>query len=269
MNKLAVGFTLGIIVLSLGVIYAVSQWELPKPITNPTSNEPTWVLLQPQKCSEIPWRKAWADQNQKPYTEFPVASELSIMKNYYMQKSIIVMDVELTYQSGNSTCLACGCPEPFVFAIQTTQSDAARLAVSGFKVLDNSNPEYFTGKYYRQSSSQPIEYVPSSECDQLFSTQTALDELLGSKKDSCYIQAAISEKNVNVCAKVYSIKAQHTCVTEVAVAMKDVSLCQKASNASGKDGCIASVAGILQKPSYCSQITDSTAKYFCEVGAKP
>ncbi|MEK6902734.1 MAG: hypothetical protein AABX02_04070 [archaeon] len=267
MNKIAVGFTVLIIVVSLGIIYAVSQWELPKPITSPTSNEPTWVLLQPQKCTEIPWRKAWAEQNGKPYTEFPVASELTIMKSYYQQKGITIFDIDLTYQGGNATCLSCGCPEPFVFAVQTTQSDAARLAVSGFTILDNSNPEYFTGKYYRQSSA--VSYVPSSDCDKLFSTQTALDELLGSKKDSCYIQAAISEKNVDVCANVYSTKAQHTCVTEVAVAMKDVSLCQKASNASGKDGCIASVAGILQKPEYCVQITDSTAKYFCEVGAKP
>ena len=267
MNKIAVGFTLLIIVLSLGVIYAVSQWELPTPIKTPTSNEPTWVLLQPTKCTEIPWRKAWADENQKPYSEFPAASELSIMKQYYLQKDIQVFDIELTYQGSSAACLACGCPEPFVFAVQTTQSDAARLAVSGFTILDNSNPENFTGKYYRQSDA--VSYVPSSQCEQLFSTQTALDGLLGSKKDSCYVQAAISEKDVEVCTKIYSIKAQQTCVTEVAVAMKNVSLCQKAPNVSGKDSCIASVAGILQKPEWCVQISEATAKYFCEIGAKP
>ncbi len=266
MNNLAVGITFIIILVSVGVIYTVTQWDLPIQNTSVQSGQPTWVLLQPQKCAEIPWRKEWTLQTGKTYAEFPVKDELSILKNYYQGKGIQLLDVTLTYQATDSTCTQCGCPESFVYAIYTQPEDAAKLSVSGFTILDETDPAIFTGPFFRQSSTQPIQLVKSSECEGIFATNTVIDGLLGSKKDSCYIQAAISEKNPLVCAKVFSIQAQQTCYAEVAVSQKNVSVCDYLTS-SPKDSCISSVAGITQKPELCASVSDSTAKYLCELGA--
>ncbi|MEK6970121.1 MAG: hypothetical protein AABW68_00300 [archaeon] len=266
MNQWAMGITLVIILASIGVIFTVTQWELPLSNGTIVSGTPEWVLLQPQKCAEIPWRKEWSIESGKSYAEFPVGEELSILGDYYSGKGIPILDVTLTYQSTDATCTQCGCPESFVYALLVHPSDAARLAVSGFTILDAEDPAIFTGPFFRQSSTQPIPLVKSSECEGLFATHTVIDGLLGSKKDSCYIQAAISEKDPGVCAKVYSIKAQHTCYTEVAVSQKNGSVCDYLSS-QPKDSCISSVAGITQKPELCIAISDSTAQYLCELGA--
>ena len=44
MNNLAVGITLVIILVSVGVIYTVTQWDLPIQNTQIQSGQPQWVL---------------------------------------------------------------------------------------------------------------------------------------------------------------------------------------------------------------------------------
>ena len=72
MNRAAVALTVGIILVSLLIIFWVSQWEIPMEDTSFLPNTPEWVLLQPQKCQEIPWRNEWSLENQKPYGVFPL-----------------------------------------------------------------------------------------------------------------------------------------------------------------------------------------------------
>ncbi len=268
MNRWAIGLTLLIIGVSLFVIYSVSQWDLPKPVIGVGLQPKEWVLLQPTKCTEIPWRKEWAFLNQKSYDEFPLESELEILQEYYEGRGVRVLDIKLTYEAADPLCTACGCPEPFVFAIQTYERDAAKLAVSGFRVLDTTNPYIFTGPLFRQSLEQPLSYVRESDCDTLFSTKTFLDEWLGSKKDSCYIQAAIGAKNPQICEKVQALQARNTCITEVAVSLQYVELCYQLAEQANRDACISSVAGITQTISLCDQVQDSTVKYFCRLGAQ-
>jgi hypothetical protein len=268
MNPWEVGITVLIILGSVGVIYSVSQWELPM-AENSSSRHllPEWVLLQPQKCAEIPWRKEWVQQNQSDYASFPVNEELPIIQTYYRSRGLTLLDVKLTYQATDSQCTSCGCPESFVYALYVNPEDAARLAASGFTILDTSDPKIFTGPFFRQSQTNPISPVKASECADVFATNTLLDELFGSKKDSCYIQAAITEKNAEVCQNVSSLKANQTCYTEVAVTLKWVDVCQQISSSSAKDSCISSVAGITKDKTLCASINDSSAKYFCELGA--
>lgn len=270
MDQRAVAFTLGIIVLSLGTIYWISQWELPL-VQQTLNGSPEWVLMQPQKCAEIPWRKDWSLKNGKPYDEFPLTSEISLLKAYYSAKGITILDATFTYQSTNDACHSCGCPEPFVFALYVNQTDAARLSISGFTILDNSNPYIFTGPLFRQSATQPVSVVLSAECEQLFSTNTALDQLLGSKKDSCYVQAAISARDISLCEKISTEGAQNTCISEVAVARRDASLCEtiSAKTSSAYASCISGVAGITQNAGLCARIPETSARTWCELGATP
>jgi hypothetical protein len=269
MDRLAVAFTLGIILFSLGLIFWVSSWEIPRE-NNPTdSGQPEWVLLQPQKCWEIPWRKEWSIENQQPYSSFPVQDEVNYLQKYYTERGITILEAQFTYQPISDTCTGCGCPEPFVFALYVNQTDAARLSISGFTILDNSNPYIFTGPLFRQSVNKPISSVSADECAGLFSTSTILDEIFGSKKDSCYVQAAISARDVTLCQNVSAAQAKQTCISEVAVATKDVSLCTTLSSASAKTSCITGVAGLLQKPALCANIVDSSARTWCQLGATP
>lgn len=268
MNPLAVGITIGIILLSVATIYTVSQWDLPK-VENPlNSNQPTWVLLQPNKCADIPWRREWSNTTGKSYSEFPVKDELTILETYYEGKGIPITDVTISYQATDPLCTQCGCPESFIYALLVNPSDAARLAVSGFTILDETDPAIFTGPFFRQSTTNPISAVKTSDCEQLFATNTVIDGLLGSKKDSCYIQAAITAGDPAICQNVKTVKPQQTCYAEVAVSLKKVEICNNLSG-SPKDSCISSVAGVMQKPSLCTQVSDSTAKYFCELGSTP
>lgn len=270
MDRNAVLFTLGIIVFSLAIIFWVSQWEIP---VQPTPNEgqPEWVLMQPQKCWEIPWRKDWTLQHGKTYDEFPVKDELSVLKKYYADKGIVILAATFTYQSTNDTCNTCGCPEPFVFALLASQTDAARLSISGFKILDTTDPYIFTGPLFRQSTTQPISMVLPEECAGIFSTNTLLDEILGSKKDSCYVQAAISARDVTLCENISAQQAKNTCVSEVAVALKNSALCERITpnTSSAYASCISGVAGATQNPSLCVRITDTSARTWCELGASP
>lgn len=266
MNRTAVAFTLGIIVVSLGIIFAVSQWDIPVSDNAPSSDTPEWVLLQPQKCTEIPWRKAWAIRNQKPYADFPLSEEVDILTQYYAEKDVTILDVSFTYQSV-PLCASCGCPEPFVFALLVDPRDAARLAVSGFTILDTSDPYVFTGPFFRQSQTNSIAVVTEAECQNVFATHTFLDQLFGSKRDSCFIQAAISAKNPAICANIDAQQAHDTCISELAVALRTVSLCDQLQSGS-KNACITGVAGIKQDPTLCYKISDATANYFCKVGAQ-
>ncbi|MFH0970370.1 MAG: hypothetical protein V1776_02835 [Candidatus Diapherotrites archaeon] len=246
----------------------VSQWELPVE-GNPSSESKEWVLMQPQKCVEIPWRSEWAQQHQASYSTFPVQEEIIILTSYYTVRGVPIEEVQLTYQATDSTCTQCGCLEPFVFALYVRTEDAARLAVSGFTILNADDPTVFTGLYYRQSPGQNIKLVKESECEGLFATQTLLDGLFGNKKDSCYIQAAISEGNPVICQNVFAVKAKETCYQEVAVSLKSVDICNRIASQGGINSCIGSVAGVTHNVALCNMITDSTAKYFCELGASP
>ncbi len=269
MDNRAVGMTIGIILVSLLIIYWVSSWEIPVQITPGSEGEPEWVLMQPQKCSEIPWRKDWALQNKMDYSQFPVKDEVAYLKSYYTARGITILDATFTYQPTNDTCTGCGCPEPFVFALLTSPTDAARLSVSGFTILDTSNPYIFTGPLFRQSTSQPISSVSTNECAGLFATNTFIDEILGSKKDSCYIQAAISTRDVSVCEKITTQLSKNTCYTELAVALNDISICQKISSTSANASCISGIAGTKQNPALCASIQDTSARTWCELGATP
>ncbi len=269
MNRVAVALTVGIILVSLMVIFMVSQWDIPVQ-ENVSPSAPTWVLLQPQKCQEIPWRKDWAISHGEPYASFPAAEEISILMAYYSQRGVKLLDVKLTYQAVDASCNACGCPEPFVFAFYVNGEDAARLTVSGFTILDKGNPYIFTGPFFRQSTTQTIALVTAKECEDVFSTNTFVDTLFGSKKDSCYIQAAISAKDVSLCSTISLAAAKNTCISEVAVATKDITLCEKIrSIESAYVSCVSGVAGILHQPSLCVRITEASAKSWCELGATP
>ena len=268
MDQRAVGFTVGIILFSLLIIYWISSWDIPVQ-TPPNATTPAWVLLQPQKCSEIPWRKDWALQNQKTYDEFPVQNEITYLKKYYTDKGITILEAKFTYQSTNETCTGCGCPEPFVFALLVSETDAARLSISGFTILDTSNPYIFTGPLFRQSTAQPISSVSASECDGLFVTNTFIDELFGSKKDSCYIQAAISARDVTLCENISAQQAKNTCITEMAVALNDISLCARITSTSANASCVSGIAGTQHNPALCAAIQGSSARTWCELGATP
>lgn len=268
MNRVEVALTMGIILLSLGVIFLVSQWELPQGPVSPDAQLPEWVLLQPLKCTEIPWRAEWARTSGQPYASFPVAQEMSILTHYYQGKGIAVLDARLTYQATDSLCTQCGCPEPFVFGVQTYSGDAAKLAASGFKIVDTSNPYIFTGPLFRQSTAQPISAVHESDCASIFATQTILDEWLGSKKDSCYIQAAIDAKDLSICAKITASGPQTTCVTEVATATHNPSACATLASSGGKDTCYTQVAGVTQNAGLCNNVMDATAKSICLLGVQ-
>ncbi len=269
MNRAAVILTVGIILVSLTIIYWVSQWEIPVEETSFFPDTPEWVLLQPQKCHEIPWRKEWSIQNQKPYGEFPLEEEVEIMTLYYSEKGIIIIDASFTYQPPSEVCHACGCPEPFVFALLVNPNDAARLAVSGFTILDTGDPYIFTGPLFRQSTSKPVTLVTESECASVFSTSTFIDQIFGSKKDSCYIQAAISTKDPNVCNNITNTPVKYNCLSEVAVATKNANVCDQIPSASAYASCISGVAGITQNKSLCTKITDPSAQNWCELGANP
>ncbi len=268
MDKRAVGFTLGIILVSLLIIFWISSWDIPVQ-TTPDDSAPTWVLLQPQKCSEIPWRKDWALQNKQSYSAFPIADEVTYLKKYYLNKGIAILDTKFTYQSTNETCTGCGCPEPFVFALFVNETDAARLSISGFTILDSSNPYIFTGPLFRQSTTQPVSSVSAGECDGLFSTNTFIDELFGSKKDSCYIQAAISTRDVKLCENISTQQSKNTCYAEMAVAMNDISICQRITSAGANASCVSGIAGTMHNPALCATIQDSSARAWCELGATP
>ncbi len=267
MNTLALAFTLLIIIASLGIIFLVSQWDLSKVSSTPTNGEKSWVLLQPTQCTEIPWRRAWANQNGKNYSDFPVTNELQIAKAYYTGKGLTIFDATITYRSVDAACTVCGCPEPFVFAIQTYQGDAAKLGASGFKILDPQDPSIFTGPLFRQNIEQPLNVVSAKECEGIFATGTFLDDILGSKKDSCYIQAAINLRSVEECKKVVSSAAKNTCYSEVATAQKSTATCQLISDSTAKAYCIANVAGALKDKKLCAQITESSAKIYCNLAA--
>ncbi|MEK6821554.1 MAG: hypothetical protein AABY11_04110, partial [archaeon] len=65
MNRVTLGLTLGIILLSLFAIHAVTRWQAT--YINPTeAHAPEWVLLQPLRCATIPWRSEWAEKNNLP-----------------------------------------------------------------------------------------------------------------------------------------------------------------------------------------------------------
>lgn len=270
MDRNAVLFTIGIILASVGVIYWIAQWDLPL-VNTPNTSQPVWVLMQPQKCAEIPWRKDWSLQHGKNYADFPLENELSVLQTYYSAKGITILDATFTYQSTSETCTACGCPEPFVFALYVNPTDAARLSVSGFTILDNTNPYIFTGPLFRQSVSQPVSTVLATDCEKLFSTNTGLDALLGNKKESCYVQAAISARDVSVCENISTTPVRYTCISEVAVSRRDAELCEiiPEKNSSAYASCISGVAGITQNATLCARISDNAAKQWCELGAKP
>ena len=128
-----------IVVVSLGLIFAVTQWKLPPIIAPPgnNSNEKEWVNFQPKTCSEIPWRKAWSDAHEKPYADFPLEDELTILKDYYAGKNVTIFEAKILYASSTynpNACTGCGCEEPFSFEVYVSQADAALLAISGFTV---------------------------------------------------------------------------------------------------------------------------------------
>lgn len=268
MNRVAVFFTLTIILASLAILYTVSHWQLPQPATPAGSLTKTWVLLQPVTCQELPWRSEWARTNQKSYAEFPTRQERALIRVYYQDRGITVLNVSLTYQPTDATCTRCGCPERFVYGIQTYAGDAAKLSASGFNIVDNSDPRIFTGPLFRQSTDQPISNVSEADCDQLFSTQTALDEILGSRKDSCYVQAAIGARNIDICAKIHANAVHTNCITEVATALKYADACDLLNEPLDRDACLAGVAGALGDVEICVRIIDPNTRYFCELGAQ-
>lgn len=261
--------TVLLIFASVGVIYWVSSWEIPLQNGNSENGAPEWVLMQPQTCSEIPWRKEWSLENKKNYSDFPVQDELAYLTSYYTVRGITVLDASFTYQPNTTTCTGCGCPEPFVFALYVSQTDAARLSFSGFAILDTTDPYIFTGPLFRQSTTQPISAVSASDCEDVFFTDSVLDQILGNKKDSCYIQAAISSRDVSLCEKVSAAEAKNTCYIELAVAKKDIQICARVTSEGARTSCLTNVAGILQQPALCASISESAAKAWCELGATP
>ncbi len=269
MDNRAVALTILLIFVSLGTIYWISSWEIPLQNGNSNTGEPEWVLMQPQTCSEIPWRKEWSLANQKNYSDFPIQDELTHLTTYYTARGITVLDASFTYQPNTTTCTGCGCPEPFVFALYVSQTDAARLSFSGFTILDTTDPYIFTGPLFRQSTTQPISTVSASDCEDVFFTDSVLDKILGNKKDSCYIQAAISSRDVSLCENVSAAEAKNTCYIELAVAKKDIQICARVTSEGARTSCLTNVAGILQQPALCASISDAAAKAWCELGATP
>lgn len=130
---------LGIVVISLLLIGTVLKWNISIPIPGNGSNEEEWAVFQPLQCQEIPWRKAWAQENNKNYGEFPLESELEYIKTYYAQRLIRVKEVRILYDEGKITCDACGCEETFSFALRLSRDDAAVLLASGFTLV-RDNP---------------------------------------------------------------------------------------------------------------------------------
>lgn len=243
----------------------MSQQEIPIPQTEDKTGVQEWVILQPTKCNKIPWRNAWAEENNQPYESFPLENELDYLKEYYSQKGVIILDATLTYSIQEKACNGCGCPEPFVFAVFVYQKDAAKLAVSGFEILDKGDPNIFTSPLFRQSTQQKDTPPSVSDCEKVFSTTTFLDVLFGSARDSCYIQVAFSQQDETICEKVLSPKGRNDCYTEVAVLKKNVILCQKVEDKQRQQGCIAQVASATQNKELCTVLTDESAKQYCEI----
>lgn len=131
---------LGLIILvSIGLIFIVTQQSLPfiLPGTNPGTNEKEWANYQPKTCVEIPWRKAWSLEKNRPYEDFPLETEREWIKSYYASKGIAILEAKILYDSSTlmpSTCEGCGCDEPFSFEVFVSRADAAVLAISGFTV---------------------------------------------------------------------------------------------------------------------------------------
>lgn len=128
-----------IIVVSIGLIFVVMQQSLPfiLPNNTPNMNQKEWANFQPKTCNEIPWRKAWSLEMNKPYEDFPLENELEWIKTYYGKKGITILEAKILYDSQTlmpSTCEGCGCNEPFSFEVFVSREDAAVLAVSGFTV---------------------------------------------------------------------------------------------------------------------------------------
>jgi hypothetical protein len=269
MNRKALALIVGIIIVSLGVIYWVSQLEISPPEIRDENGVQEWVLLQPTKCAKIPWRAGWAKEKDKPYEEFPLTDELEYLQDYYADRGVTILDSTLTYSTQDIVCEGCGCPESFVFAVLVYQGDAAKLAVSGFEILDQGDPNIFTSPLFRagisaQSKPPPID----SDCENVFSTSTFLDILFGSSKDACYIESAINNKDESACDKVVSARGKNDCYTEVAILKKSVSPCEKIKESEISQGCIAQVAAVTQNQELCAVLTNQPAKEYCEMITK-
>ncbi|MDP2666560.1 MAG: hypothetical protein Q8P05_03610 [Candidatus Diapherotrites archaeon] len=268
MDKRAVAMVVGLILISLGILFWVTQWELPI-APDASMDAPEWVLLQPGKCTVLPWREQWGIENNRPYAQFPVEEELSYVRAFYEERDIRVLDIQLAYQNVDVTCTVCGCPEPFVFGLFTYPPDAARLALSGFRVLDPGDPTLITGPLFRQAVDRPIAPVSSSECAQIFSTGTFIDGLLGNKKESCYIQAAISARDGDICYAIPRTEARDTCFTEVAIARRSASECDRIVFMGAKDACLIAVAGITRNASLCGNVSSETSRAYCIAASTP
>ncbi len=265
---MTLGLTLGIILLSLFAIHAVTRWQAT--YINPTEDHaPELVLLQPLRCATIPWRSEWAEKNNAVYTAFPVNEERVIIQQYYAARDIPVLGVELMYRSPTPACSLCGCPDPFVFALLVSPPDSLRVGWAGATTLDKTSPTVFTGKFYRQSGIRPLVSVTEKECDALWSIHPVIDAWAGSPKDACYILAGIVENDLAVCEKMSTLAGKETCYHEIAYAQQNPETCSLILTRERNENCLISLAGVTGNAALCDTLSGATAHYFCALATQP
>jgi len=83
------------------------------------SDDKVWVIVRPIQCLENPWEKAWLAKNPKQDAKYPRRREVELIKAYFAQKNVPLVDIRYKAYAGQGICQACSCSrgDTFYFLI--------------------------------------------------------------------------------------------------------------------------------------------------------
>ena len=92
----------------------------------------TWLEIDPIQCMLNPWEKDWLLEHNNDYSGYSEEDESGIIKKYYQNKSIEILDIQ-SRKTHENVCEACDCPRGDTLYILVDQKDERKMIELGYR----------------------------------------------------------------------------------------------------------------------------------------
>jgi len=102
---------------------------------NPVTPAPiiprVWAIVQPLQCLGNPWEQDWVAHHEKSEV-YPQRDEKQILKAFFAQNQIQILDIRVRPYDGGPLCQTCDCPRGDTLYLLVSAENAPLLKSFGY-----------------------------------------------------------------------------------------------------------------------------------------